>query len=655
MVGPFQFIHLGFLAAGAAAVTLPIWIHLLLRQRARPMEIGSVRFLQAVVRRTKQRQRIRRWLLLALRCLAVLLLGLLFARPYLPAAPADGRTREAVLLIDRSASMQMMVGNDTAFERAVALAEERIAALGDQARIQVGLFDAGGVETIDLDNLDDAVPGHAATNYAEAFAWCVDILTASDRTDRSVVFLSDLQASGLDTESLGLFPPDVPLEIIDVGSSVSQNLTVERVQPTQIEIRPGIPIALSVRVHNAGALPVNDVPVSVQLSGPAGGLTQQHTVSLRAGGRATLDFPLEIADPGIAQGHVELDWDDPLPWDNRRYVAFEVRHPDRVLLVDGDPGRNEYDSETYFLETALRLTTPMGDAPARTFEVERLVWDRGEGFPDLNGFRLVVLANVGRFTAADASRLRDFLDGGGNALLFAGDRMSPAVFETLQESRILPAGPLPAPRDYAGRVTEVAVTHPALAPFADPQHGDLRRLTVSRLIDLTGDQPAGADGWDTVLLGSGDVPIMSERSLGAGRLIFVATTADRGWNDWPRSRLYVPLVRQLAAWLTGQLDPRQSVNSSLTTAAIPPGIGEEDDTLRVRNTDPRESHVQRLTPDQLREQLGLPLDPQAELRQQAQAIAVPGVARTDELWPIIVWMLLAALAAETLLASRIAE
>ena len=35
--------HLGFLAAGAAAMTLPLWIHLLLRQRARSVDIGSIR------------------------------------------------------------------------------------------------------------------------------------------------------------------------------------------------------------------------------------------------------------------------------------------------------------------------------------------------------------------------------------------------------------------------------------------------------------------------------------------------------------------------------------------------------------------------------------------------------------------------------------
>ena len=108
--------HLGFLAAGAAAMTLPLWIHLLLRQKATSMEIGSIRFVKQVVRRTKNRQRIQRWILLALRALAVLLLGLLFARPFFPETPADGSTRELVILIDRSASMSAVDAGDDGAE-----------------------------------------------------------------------------------------------------------------------------------------------------------------------------------------------------------------------------------------------------------------------------------------------------------------------------------------------------------------------------------------------------------------------------------------------------------------------------------------------------------------------------------------------------------
>ena len=653
-----QFIHMGFLAAGAIAMTLPIWIHLLLRQRARPMQIGSVRFLQAVVRRSKRRQRIRRWLLLALRCLAVLLLGLLFARPYLPAAPADGRTREAVILIDRSASMLASVdGSQSPFDDAVEYAREHIESLGEQSRIQIGLFDGGGVESIPIDELDDAEAGYASSNFAEAFSWAADVLAASSRVDRSLLLLSDLQAAGLQAEPPQPFPADIPVEIVDVGRSATQNLAIESVQPAQVELRPGVPVALAVRFYNAGALPVNEVSVEFVLNGPAGDLEFEETLTLGAGSRTSREIVLDIEEAGLYQGYALIKREDSFSWDSRRWMAFEVRRPDRVLLVDGEPGRTEYANETYYLETALRLQTPVGDAPARTFEVERLVWERGEGFPDLDGFRLVILANPGRFTTNDASRLRQFMDDGGNVLLFCGERTTPAVLEPMQEAGLVPRGAVPSPRDAFARVTEFDEQHPVLLPFADPQHGDLRRLTVKRYLPLSQWwSSAETNDAAVVLLKSRDEPLIVERPVGAGRLILMATTADRDWNDWPQGRLYVPLVRQLAAYLTGRFDPRQPVQSELIeSAGVPPGITEDDETLLVRNTDPRESEPGRVTPEQFREAIGLPEAPRSELDKQAQALAPAGVMRSDEHWPLVVWLLLAVLGIETLLASRVVE
>src|SRR5919108_4062054 len=113
-----SFIHVGMLAA-AGAVAIPILIHLLFRQRVRNVSIGSVRFLRHVVREHRRRRRVRQWLLLALRSLAVLLLVLLFARPYWNERRGDGVDEEVIVLVDRSASMQARrdVGSPTALER----------------------------------------------------------------------------------------------------------------------------------------------------------------------------------------------------------------------------------------------------------------------------------------------------------------------------------------------------------------------------------------------------------------------------------------------------------------------------------------------------------------------------------------------------------
>src|SRR6516164_5259010 len=103
-MGGLSLIHLGFMAA-TAAVAFPILIHLLLRPRARKVEIGTIRFLKQVLKDSSRRRKVRRWLLLALRIAVVLLLALLFARPYFRNSAAQGREREVVLMIDQSASM----------------------------------------------------------------------------------------------------------------------------------------------------------------------------------------------------------------------------------------------------------------------------------------------------------------------------------------------------------------------------------------------------------------------------------------------------------------------------------------------------------------------------------------------------------------------
>ena len=67
-------------------------------------------FLSRIPYQAVRRQRIRHWLLFALRCLALIFLALAFARPFLnrPAAATPVRSlgaRELVILLDRSYSM----------------------------------------------------------------------------------------------------------------------------------------------------------------------------------------------------------------------------------------------------------------------------------------------------------------------------------------------------------------------------------------------------------------------------------------------------------------------------------------------------------------------------------------------------------------------
>src|SRR5262245_35945445 len=115
---------LATLVAAAAAMALPIVIHLLNRKRFRVVTWAAMRFLLAAQRKNRRRMRLEQWLLLAVRTLIVLLLVLAMASvmPWaeelwfrlFPAgalqAATSGRRTHKILVLDGSFSMAAKIG-----------------------------------------------------------------------------------------------------------------------------------------------------------------------------------------------------------------------------------------------------------------------------------------------------------------------------------------------------------------------------------------------------------------------------------------------------------------------------------------------------------------------------------------------------------------
>ncbi|MHC4127416.1 MAG: BatA domain-containing protein, partial [Planctomycetota bacterium] len=96
------FVTMGLLVAGAVSVIVPILIHLLSRQRRRPIEWGAMRFLLEALRRHRRRLQLEQALLLLVRCLILVVLGAALARPFLESAgilDVDG-ARTVFLVVD---------------------------------------------------------------------------------------------------------------------------------------------------------------------------------------------------------------------------------------------------------------------------------------------------------------------------------------------------------------------------------------------------------------------------------------------------------------------------------------------------------------------------------------------------------------------------
>jgi hypothetical protein len=197
-----------------------------------------------------------------------------------------------------------------------------------------------------------------------------------------------------------------------------------------------------------------------------------------------------------------------------------------------------------------------------------------------------VLANVRRLSDEDGQRLKEFVDGGGSLLIFAGDQVSRQSLAPLAAQDLLPGELAAAPVEGKLRVNEWNTKHLALACFGDPQQGDMRRVEFRQLLPL-----AKLTEGSELLWQAGGHIAAAERVIGQGRVIYIGSTADRDWTELPRTRMYVPLVRQLAAHLTAQLAERSLAVHKLATGkddqlASHPILKGKRRPLIVTNLDP---------------------------------------------------------------------
>ncbi|NDJ11737.1 MAG: VWA domain-containing protein [Acidobacteriia bacterium] len=230
---------MGFLTpwflAGAAAVGLPIFVHLLQQYQQTPVKFSSLMFFEKRTQSSVKHRRLKHLLLFALRCLFILLLVLAFARPYISTSGAVSLTSAKTVVFALDNSLSMRRGGAFAKAKQQALAE--IARLGDADRGQVVTF--GGPAKLVTDMTGDkqtlraAVsaiePGDDASSYAE-IARVLRSTSEGYKTNVDAHIFTDLQKSSLPASFADLRLNDgTRLNVHNVGEGFIPNWTIEAV------------------------------------------------------------------------------------------------------------------------------------------------------------------------------------------------------------------------------------------------------------------------------------------------------------------------------------------------------------------------------------------------------------------------------------------
>jgi hypothetical protein len=641
-----------------AAVALPIIAHLIFRRRSRPVELGTLRFLKIAVRHDTRRRWVKRWLLLAMRVGCVAFLVLLFARPFRAETVGGGDAGLTVILIDRSASMDRKRDGERLVDRAVRELPSVVAGIATQSRVEIAWFDSK-VEAVgtssdgrtSLADLKAPTTLTGGTDFASALTWAGSRCDAARGSGPLGVYvITDLQRTGFGGLESFAFPKDVPVYVRNVGPASTGNVAVTEVRPAKLMVRADQPTTIQATIQNFRTEPLDRLPVRLRLANKEKNFTLNGVATAGPGASTTVMFETPPLGQGLWQGTVSIAADDALSIDDSRHVALFAAAKPRVLLLDGAARDIAALGEAYFLEASLRLAPPGESVPDAPFQLIVFPYGTDARLPDLKEVDVLVVANVSGFPPADAIRLRAFVDRGGSAVVFGGSNLLPASAASYKAAGLSIgeiAGTQTA-RDVPFRIAEFAGEHPVLEPFADPQHGDLHRLTFTGCTKVT-----PAEGVQILARFRDGTPLLMERQTGPSRVLWFSVSVGREHGDWSRNRLFLPLVHQLvrgAAGLIGAGPVRD-----LPAAGEVPGVRQIGEKWEVRNLEPQESELEACTPEEFAQRLGVKLasDVSGPVTAALETQEKDGKElRPGELWPWL-WLVVVVLwFAEGVLANR---
>ena len=528
-----------FIAAGILALSVPIIVHLIHRERSETVAFPSLMFLRRIPYRSARRQKIRHWLLFVLRCLALILLAAAFARPFLSdesrTAAALTGGRELVILLDRSYSM----GYGDHWRRALAAAREAVDGVGSGDRATVILFageaQAANRTTSDRAALraavDSARPGSGITRYAGALKLARQFLDESPLPRREVVIISDFQRAGWTADEVTRFPSGTDVRTVNLSEREPANVMVAGVS-FQRDVQEGRErVLVTARLSNRGVNGVRRLPVTLELGGRD---LQTQAVDLAPNGAAGVSFtPFNLPD-GASRGSVRAGPDN-LPADNAFHFVLSPARTVSVLLLE--PVGASSDQSLY-----LRRALAVGDQPPFRVESRRV---NQLTRADLPGRSVVVSLDAG-IPAGDAGRaLAEFVSGGGGLVVALGQRSAAATFGP-EAAGLLPARAgtvIDRPTASGGRLANLDVSHPVFEPFSAPRSGDFSSARFFRYRRVEIDTVVAP-----VVLARFDdgAPALLERRVGRGTVLLWTSSLDNFWSDLPLQPVYLPFVHQVA-------------------------------------------------------------------------------------------------------------
>ena len=662
---------------GLIVTVIPLLVHLFNFRRPQRLDYSSLALLQSLQRTAIQRVRIRNWLLLLLRVLALIAIILVFARPTLVGSSSSqflGRSNASVVIaMDASLSMLQRDTDGTRFSQAKTIAQAMIASASAGDEIFIKTTHSPNLEPIGV--LDDLEPTHATLSASASLLQAADLLSQQGHhLSKIVYYLGDLQETTLVDSVQASVADDVRIVLVPIGSADTlPNVGIVSAEVTSRIVDLTNPVEVEATVVNFGDAPIENYAVSFYLNDTP---LAQTSVTLPSQVPVSVSLRGTAPIQGWTQGFIMIE-DDDFMEDNRHYFTLNIPDQRSILMIYGST------VSTLHVELALSSGGESGALQSRTIPQNELAATA------LNAYSAIFLIGPDQLSSGEVLKLSQFVQNGGGLLLTPSEDVS-SINALLSA---FDAGEVDL-RESDVSIRSADFEHPLFEGVFEESNQTQRLESI--IINRSAHYDPGSGTEQTLISLMGGSPLLQEIQYDRGRIFFLSIAPELSWSDLPVRGLFVPLIYRTALYLSavGSVQGEHLLVGLLKTIRIPgiqgavslqlpdgterlppsrqvfgahvvdvksdlPGIAKilvNNDVVRLVSIglDPRESRLSFLEPQQAQEILSETMDTSVDLLEPDSVQDISGamqVARMGvELWRHFLVLALLLLIAEMFLA-----
>lgn len=397
-----QFVYPTFLY-GLFLIAIPIIIHLFNFRRYKTVYFTNVKFLKEIKEETAVQSRLKHWLVLLARILAVVFLVLAFAQPVIPVAEAlagkQGK-RGVSIYIDNSFSMNAETDGEPLINRAKRKAKEIVNAYGEDDRFQLVTNEFTTVQQRFaskeefLGQLDEVTLSSRVRSLKQVLAIQRQVFEKADVDNKVAFWISDFQKNMVDN----IVDTTIAISVIPLQPTKQQNVYLDSCWLERPVVYLDQPNELFVRIQNTGEQAIETSRMSMSINGQVKAISD-FNVPANSFSIDTINFSIKEA----GWKRIELAITDyPIIFDDKYFVSFNVTEQVKVLAIN-DEEESKYLQALYTSAEKFAFTNQF---------VNQLEYS------GLRNFSLIILNNLKAIPSGLAYELSQYMKIGGALLVF---------------------------------------------------------------------------------------------------------------------------------------------------------------------------------------------------------------------------------------------